>query len=67
MKERVYYFDFLNVIACMAMLALEQRLLPVEPESLLYRVGFIPFNYLLCFGIVYVTKRIPMVGRYVFP
>lgn len=27
MKERVYYFDFLNVIACMAMLALHHNLI----------------------------------------
>ncbi|MCM1518540.1 MAG: acyltransferase [Pseudoflavonifractor sp.] len=48
-------------------LTLEQRMLPVSVDSLLYRVGFIPLNYLLCFAIVYLTKRIPVIGRYLFP
>lgn len=48
-------------------LAVEQKLLPVGTESAIYRVGFIPLNYILCFVIVYMTKKIPVIGRYVFP
>lgn len=48
-------------------LSIEQKLLPIGAESAIYRIGFIPINYLLCFVLVFVTKKIPLVGRYVFP
>lgn len=43
------------------------RVLHISIDSLLFRIGLIPVNYLICVGIVYVVKRVPFIGKYIFP
>lgn len=43
------------------------HVLHISDDSLLFRVGLIPVTYLICVGVVYVVKRVPVVGRYIFP
>lgn len=45
----------------------EPAILDISRTSLLFRVGFIPVNYLLCLAIVYAVKKIPGLGRVIFP
>lgn len=51
----------------MVILLAMPRVLHISVDSLLFRVGLIPVNYLICVGVVYVVKRVPLIGKYIFP
>lgn len=50
----------------MAVMFGEERL-GVDRYSLYYRGVMFFVNYLLCFVIVYLTKKVPFLGKYIFP
>jgi len=45
----------------------EESLFGVNKTSAIYRLAFIPLTYVACLVLVWVVKKVPVIGKYVFP